>query len=145
MQGYMTNATQVDAVTNAWAVGKPIKLEVVANTRARAMPQGSFISHVVVETEEVGGPAVTTLQAALTWDVQGDHLLMGPSTATPVWTGLTGTTKKSASFKGDAWPVAPPEQANPAECYLWLQTDAGTVNVLAQGAKVYWVVRPSVG
>jgi hypothetical protein len=138
-QGFINNAAAVAGITNAWdsAKGIALKADLTADPKARDMPQGCFLSHLVVKADETVATCAT-LQAALTWDAEGNDLLAGPTSAAAVFDGLTDTSLRMVSFKLDSWVTAPSDQTTIQTVYLWLQTDAGTVTVPVNGAQLFW-------
>lgn len=140
MQGFINNAAAVAAIGSTFDVAKPIilKADTTADGRAVDIPQACFYSHLTINVDTIASSAAS-VQAMLTWDVEGDDILAGPTNAGTLQAGLTGgSTTGMVTFSLNSWITATAEQSANQTIYLWLKTDTGTLTVPANGAKLFW-------
>lgn len=141
MQGFVTNTNGPTAIGNAFANAIKLVLDGSVDPKARALPQACLWSHMSIKGVQTGA-GVTQFEAFLTWDAQGDDILAGPTGLFNVVNGMTTATLRMSSVKVDAYVTATTEQAATGECYLWLRTNAGTMNVPDGGIKLHWIDAP---
>lgn len=135
--GFATNTGAVSGIGTSYALNKAILLTSVSSTVGAETPftAGCYFDNLELECTPTG--AVTTVTARLTWDAAGDHPASAEGTIT-LLQGITTTTLYGGAVVMDAWKRPPATQAAAGTIYLWLKTNANTIDVAAGGAKLHW-------
>ncbi len=104
----------------------------VDNTANNLMPVGAYIDHLTV----VVTPTVAaSLTLKLTWDAAGDVPASAPATVT-LEPCVTTTTNSYIVTPFQGWIKPPSTATSLSRLYLWIKTNAGTVNVVS--ARLDW-------
>lgn len=135
--GFATNASAATGINTGYVLAKGILLASVSSTTGAETPftAGCYFDNLELECTPTG--AVTTVTARLTWDAAGDHPASAEGTIT-LLQGITTTTLWGGVVVMDAWKRPPSTQAAVGTVYLWLKTNANTIDVAAGGAKLHW-------
>ena len=135
--GFATNASAATGINTGYVLAKGILLASVSSTTGAETPftAGCYFDNLELECTPTG--AVTTVTARLTWDVAGDHQATAAKAIT-LLQGITTTTLWGGVADFQEWKRPPASQAAPGQVYLWLKTDANTIDVAAGGAKLHW-------
>ncbi len=135
--GFATNASAVTGINTGYVLAKAILLQSISTTVGAETPftAGMYFDNLELECTPTG--AVTTVTARLTWDAAGDHPASAEGTIT-LLQGITTATLYGGVVAMDAWKRPPATQPSPGYVYLWLKTNANTIDVAAGGAKLHW-------
>jgi hypothetical protein len=138
-QGFITNPAQVVGITSgAYGPGIRLAVDATADPKSTVIPQGAYLSHVEINADQTAG-ATAQIRGYMSWDEDGDDLFLGPSALADIAPGFTDPNRVNVSIKADAWFNAPTPQTEIQEIWLWLQTDAGTIEVDAGNVRLQWV------
>lgn len=142
MQGFAVNDATVASITTSYAVAQKILLHEDSDVDAKssALPSACYISHLDLQLSDAAG--TSKVSAYLSWDSDGDDPMTGESQSNPLWTGSTTNTLRNTSIALDVWVTAPAGQTTQGKCYLFLKTDAGTVNCTK--ARLHWALRETI-
>lgn len=135
--GFITNDAAVTAIGTSFAAGKVIELgqAPTGDSKSRQAPQSSFWDHLELDLVVSGA---TSVSALICWDSDGDVIATGPTAAKSITARITTAGQSFVSFSINGWFTAPSGQTAPGKAYLFLLTDAGTVDVPAGGARLHW-------
>lgn len=131
--GFLTNAGSVSAIGTSYAAGKAIALTSISTVDGAEndLPQGAYLDHLELRVTPTGA---TTLTCFLAWDAAGDFPATAEGTLTLI-TGVTTATVAGGACVIDGW-FRPPGKT--LTLYLFVKTNAGTVDVAANAARVHW-------
>lgn len=132
--GFLTNAGAVTGIGSSYAAGKVIALtsDPAVDGAENDLPQGSYLDHLELRCTPTG--AVTTVTGFLSWDAAGDSPASAEMTITLIQ-GLTTATLYGGAIAIDGW-FRPPGKT--LTLYLFLKTNANTIDVAAGGARLHW-------
>jgi hypothetical protein len=136
MQGFITNPTQVVGITSAGYTAILLEVNTTADAKSATMPQSGYLSHVEINADQTAG-TTAQMRGFLAWNSSGDDLFVGPSALGDVAPGTTAN-RISTSIRCDCLYTAPTPQTASNRLYLFLRTDAGTVEVDAGKVRLQW-------
>ena len=145
--GHACSPNAVVALDNTWDSGAsmPIPLTRVAtDSLSSAILAACQFDSLELDIDTVVG--ATTIQAVLTHDATGLHIIAGPSGSATLWAGAgapqNGTSlwlngRGFSTLEATKASFSPPAPVL-GTVYLWLKLDAGTANLKALGARLNW-------
>lgn len=135
--GLITNPTAVAGIGTAFAPAKVIELAAneVVEAHSKDIPQSAYWDHIEIRCTPTGA---TEIEALLCWDAAGDEIAAGPSEVAALAPAVTTVADSIVSLKVDGWFTAPSAQTAKQRVYLFLRTDAGTIDVDEGWVRLHW-------
>ena len=144
--GHASSPDAVVALSTTWVLVGALGL-VAADKYSSWVPSSCQLDTVDLDIDTVAGAA--SVEAMLTHDTGGLHVIAGPTSAGTLWSGAgvpAGRSGTSFTLLGRGFtclqatsaPFAAPVPQGQGVVYLWLRLDAGTANLSAMGARLNW-------